>query len=424
MSQRPHSRPVTAAVALLAAASMFAALPGTATAAESASKANSSSQLSSQEALRKLVAQKGYVSSKIRNAQEPTLAFVQVAKKSGVEQKVEKLNGNQNPSAAQEKSANQAAKSQAAQASRTADQVAAALKKLDPNAQVQYTTSYAISGLAVEADSDALVKLAQNSPQVLRVVPLPQHTATTVGDPDMKGASVSGGPESPSNKNSDNLVRAVNAWTQTGKTGKGVNVAIVDTGLDFTHADFGGAGTADAYKTAYAAQDQDPLTNPALANLLDKTKFKGGYDFAGRAYNGKNVKDPTPDPNPIDGPGGHHGTHVAGTSLGFGVNSDGKTFRGDYTKLTNGDVSGMRIGPGAAPQAGVYALKVFGDLGGSTGLTLQALDWVAKHNLTASEEDKISLVSMSLGGSFGTADDPENDAVDNLAANGVLSVIW
>ncbi|HJF17590.1 MAG TPA: S8 family serine peptidase [Aeriscardovia aeriphila] len=428
MSQRPHSRPVTAAVALLAAASMFAALPGTATAAESASKANSSSQLSSKEALRKLVAQKGYVSSKIRNAQGPTLAFVQVAKKSGVEQKVEKLNGNQNPSAAQEKSANQAAKSQAAQASRTADQVAAALKKLDPNAQVQYTTSYAISGLAVQADALALTKLASSNPQVVRVVPLPQHTASVVGDPDAQGLSVAGGPESPTNKNSDNLTRAVKAWAQTGKTGKGVNVAIVDTGFDFTHADFGGAGTAAAYETAYQAQDQDPLTNPALKGLLDPAKYKGGYDFAGAAYgsagaDGKPVTKAAPDPNPIDGPGGHHGTHVAGTALGFGVNGDGTTFRGDYTKLTNGEVSGMRIGPGSAPEAGVYALKVFGDNGGSTGLTLQALDWVAKHNTEASDADKISLVSMSLGGTFGTIDDPENEAVDNLAASGVLSVI-
>ena len=423
MSQRPHSRSATAAVAVLAAASMFATLPGTALAAESTTQSPAAAQRSSKEALAKLADKRGYVSKKIAQAQGSTLAFVQLVEQSGLEKKAEKLNGRMSLQGNQEKSANKEAQATASKASRAADSVEAQLKKLDPQAKVQFTTSYAISGLAVEADSDALVKLAQNSPQVLRVVPLPQHTATTVGDPDMKGASVSGGPESPSNKNSDNLVRAVNAWTQTGKTGKGVNVAIVDTGLDFTHADFGGAGTADAYKTAYAAQDQDPLTNPALANLLDKTKFKGGYDFAGHAYNGKKVNDPTPDPNPIDGPGGHHGTHVAGTSLGFGVNSDGTTFRGDYTKLTNGDVSGMRIGPGAAPQAGVYALKVFGDLGGSTGLTLQALDWVAKHNLTASEEDKISLVSMSLGGSFGTADDPENDAVDNLAANGVLSVI-
>lgn len=428
MSQRPHSRSATAAIAVLAAASMFATLPGTAAAAESTAKSPAASQQRSKEALAKLVANKGYVSKKIREAQGTTAAFVQLVQQSGLEKKAEKLNGKLSLSANQEKSANQEAQASANKASRVAASVEAELKKLDPQAKVQYTTSYAISGLAVQADSQALFKLARNSSQVLRVVPLPQHTASVAGDPDMKGATVSGGPESPQNKNSDNLVRAVNAWSQTGKTGKGVNVAIVDTGLDYTHADFGGAGTTDAYKSAYAAQDQDPLTNPVLKGLFDPAKFKGGYDFAGANYgsqgaNGKKITTPTPDPNPIDGSGGHHGTHVAGTSLGFGVNADGTTFRGDYTKLTNGYVSGMRIGPGSAPQAGVYALKVFGDNGGSTGLTLEALDWIAKHNLTASEEDKISLVSMSLGGSFGTPDDPENDAVDNLAANGVLSVI-
>ena len=52
-----------------------------------------------------------------------------------------------------------------------------------------------------------------------------------------------------------------------------------------------------------------------LKGLFDPAKFKGGYDFAGANYgsrgaDGKPVTKATPDPNPIDGPGGHHGTHV------------------------------------------------------------------------------------------------------------------
>lgn len=58
---------------------------------------------------------------------------------------------------------------------------------------------------------------------------------------------------------------------------------------------------------------------------------------------------------------------------------------------------------------------------------LEALDGIAKHNTEAEvngdESSRISIVSMSLGGSFGASDDPENVAVDNLTADNVLSVI-
>ena len=70
---------------------------------------------------------------------------------------------------------------------------------------------------------------------------------------------------------------------------------------------------------------------------------------------------------------------------------------------------------------------MFGDNGGTTDLVLEALDGIAKHNTEAEangdESSRISIVSMSLGGSFGASDDPENVAVDNLTADNVLSVI-
>lgn len=341
-----------------------------------------------------------------------------------------------------------ATQARAARSKAVSDSVGTALKKLDPSARIQYTTSYALSGLAVNASPQALSKLAENSAvssKIQRVVPLPQLTTTDAGSTtdtatvteqqkqaeQRENATKTGEPGvlTPANKNSDRLAGAVKAWQQTHRTGEGVNVAIVDTGLDYTHADFGGKGTTAAYDLALSAAKQsvDPLTDPQLSSLLDRSKYKGGWDFAGTTYgsrvNGQVVSTPTPDPNPIDGAGGHHGTHVAGTSLGYGVNADGSTFTGDYSKLTNAEVSDMLVGPGTAPKAGVYALKVFGDNGGSTGLAVQALDWVARHNTTASAADRIDIVSMSLGGSYGAPDDPENEAVDNLTRQGVLSVI-
>jgi subtilisin family serine protease/IS1 family transposase len=225
----------------------------------------------------------------------------------------------------------------------------------------------------------------------------------------------------PKNANSDTLVQSLKTWAQTGKTGKGINIAVVDTGLDYTHADFGGAGTTEAYDTALASKS-DPLTDPSLQKLIDKDKFKGGYDFAGTDYNPDNssTAKPTPDDNPIDGHGGHHGTHVAGTALGYGVTADGKTYKGDYSKLSESELQSMEVGPGSAPEAGVYSLKVFGDNGGTTGLVGAALDWVGEQ---ISLGKSINIVSMSVGGSYGSDDDPDTAKVDALTEKGVLSVI-
>ncbi|KFI82365.1 S8 family serine peptidase [Bifidobacterium psychraerophilum] len=227
----------------------------------------------------------------------------------------------------------------------------------------------------------------------------------------------------PKNANSDALVQALKTWTQTGNTGKNTNIAIVDTGLDYTHADFGGAGTTAAYDTALASKG-DPLTDSALTGLLDTKKFKGGYDFAGTNYNPDStdpaIYTPSADANPIDGKGGHHGTHVAGTALGYGVNADGTTYRGDYSKLSETELQSMEVGPGSAPEAGVYSLKVFGDNGGTTGLVGEALDWVGEQIANGTS---INIVSMSVGGSYGSDDDPDTAKVDALTEKGVLSVI-
>lgn len=418
-------------IAIAASVAMLGAVPAVANADQTVDPDNIDQAVSTL---------RGQLSAKVLGAKGNITAFIQTTGESGVEAKTNALDSlnRQRSAMSQEAKEDKAAavgEQSAAKAETTADKVFEQLKTIDANAQKLYTTSYAISGVAVKADAAALRTLAEQSGKVISVSAITPKTATTVSTGDTTSsenakaqqadaaAQKAAGNEKPANKNSDPLVNAVKAWSQTGATGKGVNVAVIDTGLDYTHADFGGAGTTAAYDTALAST-ADPLTDPTLSKLLDKTKFKGGYDFAGADYNpNANVNTPTPDANPIDGKGGHHGTHVSGSVAGYGVTADGKQYKGDYTKLTDGDVAGMEVGPGSAPQAGLYALKVFGDNGGTTGLVLDALDWVAEHNLKASADDKIEIVSMSLGGSFGASDDPENQAVDNLTKDGVLSVI-
>ena len=43
-------------------------------------------------------------------------------------------------------------------------------------------------------------------------------------------------------------------WQNTNFHGEGVKLAVIDTGIDYTHADFGGPGTVEAYKAANAAE--------------------------------------------------------------------------------------------------------------------------------------------------------------------------
>lgn len=230
-------------------------------------------------------------------------------------------------------------------------------------------------------------------------------------------------PRTIDNKGTDVFTRALEAWTSAGATGEGVTIGVIDTGVDYTHATFGGPGTPEAYAEAYGADG----TGPVPDGLFDPTKFLGGYDFAGPTYDASGTTAaelvPQPDENPIDAPhtaGGGHGSHVAGTAAGFGVTADGETFRGDYATLT--DVSDWRVGPGSAPKAGVYALKVFGDVGGSTGLVVQALDWAADPNGDGDFSDHLDIVNMSLGSDLSPADDPESLFVDELSRLGVLTV--
>ena len=129
---------------------------------------------------------------------------------------------------------------------------------------------------------------------------------------------------------------------------------------------------------------------------------------------------PAPDDNPIDGKGGDHGTHVSGSIAGYGLTADKQPFDGDYTKLTTQQVQDMWIGPGTAPEAGLYALKVFGDNGGSTDVTGAALDWVGQA-LTQGKD--INVLNLSLGSDYGAPDDPDNAKIDALTARGVLPVI-
>ncbi len=203
-------------------------------------------------------------------------------------------------------------------------------------------------------------------------------------------------------------VQAPAVWAGIpGFRGEGIKVAIIDTGIDYTHADFGGPGTRAAFDAEFAHSTLPP--NPLLVGPL-APKVKGGIDLVGDNYNADDPASiPVPDSNPLDCAG--HGTHVAGTVGGFGVKSDGATFHGPYDLTTYS--TEFRVGPGVAPKVDLYGVRVFG-CEGTSNIIVEALDWAV--------DNDIDIVNMSIGSPFGTPDSADVLATDNAIRAGIVVV--
>jgi subtilisin family serine protease len=211
-------------------------------------------------------------------------------------------------------------------------------------------------------------------------------------------------------------------WTNLGLPvhGENIKVGVIDTGIDYTHANFGGPGTVAAFTGVDAN---------APTTLFPNAKVVGGWDFAGTNYDaGSNDPaqyTPVPDGNPIDEAG--HGSHVSGTIAGFGVNADGSTYGGSYDVSL--DTGAMRIGPGAAPKAVLYALKVFGKEG-STNLAERAMEWATDPNGDGDFSDHLDVVNLSLGSQFGTSSEMDVSVYGNaanamgLSRSGDRVILW
>jgi len=193
--------------------------------------------------------------------------------------------------------------------------------------------------------------------------------------------------------------------------GEGIRIGIIDTGIDHLHPMFGGTGLLTDYQSARTATGNFTTTAG-----FPTAKVAGGFDFVGDAYNGGNT--PAPDANPMDCNG--HGSHVAGTAAGFGVTGAGAPYAGPWDTTTN--FAALRIGPGAAPMAQLYALRVFG-CGGSTGVVVQAIDWAMDPNNDDDLSDHLEVINMSLGSNYGRTSSSTAVASDNAAAAGVIVVI-
>jgi subtilisin family serine protease len=206
-----------------------------------------------------------------------------------------------------------------------------------------------------------------------------------------------------------------------GFSGTGVRVAVLDTGIDYTHAFFGGAGTAAAYFAAYGTTTSDAL-NTTLDGLFPTAKVVGGTDFVGEVWPTPNAAlcgvdadgNPRtcllPDPDPIDcGPSsipapcsGGHGSHVADIIGG----NDGGSHKG------------------VAPGASLYAIKVCSSVSTAcSGVAmLEGLDFALDPNGDGDISDAVDVVNMSIGSNYGQKEDDISAASANAVRSGIVVV--
>ncbi len=192
------------------------------------------------------------------------------------------------------------------------------------------------------------------------------------------------------------FIGAPEVWSNLGVRGEGMQVAVVDTGIDYTHASFGGAGTVAAYEA----------NNPTVIEpgTFPTDKVVGGFDFVGEDYDvldDSTANDtPRPDFDPLDEDG--HGTHTASTVAGM-------------------DVAGQ-VGEGVAPEADLYAYKVW-DVGNSTDdVLVAAYERAVDPNQDGDVSDRVDVLSFSGGVDYGTLNSLEAKAAQRVVDLGTVFV--
>ncbi|KAI1344254.1 peptidase S8/S53 domain-containing protein [Xylariaceae sp. FL0016] len=169
---------------------------------------------------------------------------------------------------------------------------------------------------------------------------------------------------------STHLMTQVDRLRAEGITGKGFRVAIVDSGVDYTHPALGGC------------------FGPGCL-------VEAGYDFTGDDYNPPH-NEPVPDDDPYDDCEGH-GTHVSG--------------------IIAAQLEGNEFGfTGAAPGVKLAMYRAWGCPGTST-TEIQIAAFMRAY------EEGADLISCSNGKFSGWAEDPWGVVASRIADQGVIVVI-
>jgi minor extracellular serine protease Vpr len=188
--------------------------------------------------------------------------------------------------------------------------------------------------------------------------------------------------DSPEMKTALAMTGADNAQTELGFSGQGIKVAVMDTGVDYDHADLGGDGVS--------------RTN---SPVFPTARVTHGHDFVGDDFNADSSSasyNPvtTPDPYPDDCNG--HGTHVSGI-VGASPAAEGGVL-------------------GVAPDVTFGSYRVFGCEGSTTADIMIAA-------MERAQADGMDILNMSIGSAFQTWPQyPTAAAADALVDEGMVVV--
>jgi subtilisin family serine protease len=194
------------------------------------------------------------------------------------------------------------------------------------------------------------------------------------------------------------------AVQQLGFDGTGVRVAVLDTGVDYTHRNLGGPGTLAAYQAAYGTSPSDPK-NTTRDGLFPTAKVIGGFDFVGEKWPGTGAAPDdsllTHDPDPIDFNG--HGTHVADIIAGHSLDGAHK---------------------GVAPGASLYAVKVCSSISTAcSGIAmLEGIEFALDPNGDGDISDAVDVINMSIGKNYGQREEDTAEASAIASRFGVVVV--
>jgi minor extracellular serine protease Vpr len=270
------------------------------------------------------------------------------------------------------------------------EQLIGELLALSPKIQVLYRYRFVMNGLTVVAPSSLYQTILEMRP--VKALSEPVHFQRP--DP-MRVENLAAIVDKARERlTTTDFIGASRVHNEFNIRGQGMHVGIIDSGIDYTHAMFGGPGTVEAF------QSVNPLKE---TSLFPTEKVVGGYDFVGDVYNPgsllTDIRIPRPDANPIDTSG--HGTHVAGTVAGVGY--DKQSF------------------DGVAPDASLHALKVFGPRGGTSDLVVMAaMEYAVDPNGDFDPSDRLQVLNLSLGGIFGKPNNNYQEAVKNLSRAGIV----
>ena len=243
-----------------------------------------------------------------------------------------------------------ASKAQALKIRAAQDRIAGELTRVT-GARELFRVHNVLNGIAVAVTRESVRELAKIA-GVHRVLPIhPEFLTNSTSVPFIGAPDVWGGTTTPP--------------LPAGADGTGIRVGIIDTGIDYMHANFGGTGSLADYGTEKTAS-----SGYTTAGSFPTAKVVGGIDLVGDAYTGANAA--VPDPNH----GLQRSRQPRRRHRGGSASRAGATYGGPFDNTA--PFASLRIGPGVAPKAALCHPRL--RLRRRTAVTVAAIDWAMDPN--------------------------------------------